>query len=129
MRQNQRMVWTSLTLIVLLSLETMSMAARARTATLVAQPATDWLSPFVGVWDTIDTYHPVNGAPIVERGRRTCEMVMQGTYLQCETVANRPSGGGRTYRFLMNHNRTMKRFEMLSPGLHLTSEWNQCIIH
>ena len=88
--------------------------ARARALSLsIAQPATDWLAPFVGVWDTIDTYHPVNGAAIAERARRTCEMVMQGTYLQCETVANRPSGG-RTYRFLINYNRTMKRFEMLS---------------
>ena len=27
-----------------------------------------------------------------ERARRTCEMVMQGAYLQCEAVANRPYG-------------------------------------
>jgi hypothetical protein len=88
--------------------------ARARANSAAVQPATDWLTPFVGAWETIDTYNPVKGAPIVERARRTCEMVMQGSYLQCETVANRPAGGGRTYRFLINYNRTMKRFEMLS---------------
>jgi hypothetical protein len=81
---------------------------------LVAQPATDWLAPFVGVWQTVDTYHPVKGAPIVEHATRTCEMVMRGSYLQCETVVNRPGGSGRTYRFLINYNRTMQRFEMLS---------------
>jgi len=55
----------------------------------VAQPATDWLTPFVGAWETVDTYHPVTGAPIVERARRTCEMVMQG-----RTCNAKPSGGG-----------------------------------
>lgn len=98
------MLKTSFALIVVLSLQ----------ATSRAQPATDWLTRLVGAWETIDTYHPVNGEPIVERARRTCEMVMQGTYLQCETVATRPSGGGRTYRFLINYHRTTTRFEMLS---------------
>jgi hypothetical protein len=79
-----------------------------------AQPATDWLAPFVGVWETTDTYHPLKGEPIVERATRTCEMVMQSSYLQCETVAIRPGNSGRTYRFLINYNRTVKRFEMLS---------------
>jgi hypothetical protein len=88
--------------------------ARGRAKQDAAQPATDWLQPFIGVWETVDTYHPVTGSPIVERAQRTCEIVMQGSYLQCETVASRPSGGGRTYRFLMNYNRTVKRFEMLS---------------
>ena len=78
------------------------------------QPATDWLVPFVGVWETTDTYHPAKGEPIVERATRTCQMVMQGSYLQCESVASRPGGGVRTYRFLINYNRTAKRFEMLS---------------
>lgn len=81
---------------------------------LTAQPAADSLAPFVGVWETHDTYHPIKGEPIVERATRTCEMVMRSSYLQCETVVTRPDGGGRTYRFLINYNRTMKRFEMLS---------------
>ena len=81
---------------------------------LAAQPATDWLTPFVGVWETIDTYQPVTGEPIVERATRTCDVVMRGSYLQCETVVSRPNGGGRVYRFLINYNRTMQRFEMLS---------------
>jgi hypothetical protein len=81
---------------------------------LAAQPATDSLAPFVGVWQTVDTYHPVKGEPIVEHATRTCEMVMRASYLQCETVVTRPNGGGRTYRFLINYNRTMQRFEMLS---------------
>jgi hypothetical protein len=79
-----------------------------------AQPATDWLAPFVGVWETTDTYYPVKGAPIVERATRTCEMVMRGSYLQCETSVTRPDGTGRAYRFLVNYNRTSARFEMLS---------------
>ena len=78
------------------------------------QPATDWLAPFVGVWETTDTYHPAKGEPVVERATRTCEMVMQGSYLQCESVATRPGSAGCTYRFLINYNRTAKRFEMLS---------------
>jgi hypothetical protein len=81
---------------------------------MAAEPATDWLAPFVGVWETQDTYHPAAGDPIVERGTRTCGMVMRGAYLQCETVVSRPDGGGRVYRFLINYNRTTRRFELLS---------------
>lgn len=39
---------------------------------------------------------------------------MRGTYLQCESVVTRPDGRDRTYRFLLNYNATMSRFEMLS---------------
>lgn len=77
-------------------------------------PSTAWLQPFVGVWATEDTYHPVSGQPIVERAVRTCELVMRGSYLQCESVVTRGDGRDRTYRFLLNYNPTMSRFEMLS---------------
>ena len=33
-------------------------------------------------------------------------MIMHGSYLQCESVVSRPNGTGRTYRFLINYNRT-----------------------
>ena len=79
-----------------------------------AQPAVSWLSPLHGVWATIDTYHPVSGEPIVERATRTCRTVMHDAYVECETVVARPDGTGRTYRFLINYNRTTSRFEMLS---------------
>ncbi len=68
----------------------------------------------VGTWDTEDTYHPRSGQPVVERGRRTCAFVMQNSYLQCETVVSPPKGTGRTYRFVINYNATLRRFEMLS---------------
>ena len=83
-------------------------------AEAAAQPAVSWLSPLVGVWDTLDTYHPVSGKPIVEAGVRTCRTVMRDAYLECETVVARANGTGRTYRFLINYNRTTSRFEMLS---------------
>ncbi|HWI17073.1 MAG TPA: hypothetical protein VNT81_04975 [Vicinamibacterales bacterium] len=79
-----------------------------------AQPAVEWLSPLVGVWNTTDTYQPLQGAPIVENAVRTCRPVMRNAYLECETVVERPNGTGRTYRFLINYNRTTSRFEMLS---------------
>jgi hypothetical protein len=79
-----------------------------------AQPSVSWLAPLVGVWATTDTYHPVNGAPIVENATRTCRAVMRDAYVECETVVARPDGTGRTYRFLINYNRTTSRFEMLS---------------
>ena len=79
-----------------------------------AQPAIGWLEPLIGVWDTEDTYHPVSGEPIVERAVRTCGRVLHDVYLQCETVATRPDGRGRSYRFLINYNGTERRFEMLS---------------
>lgn len=79
-----------------------------------AQPSMSWLSPLLGVWATTDTYHPVTGAPIVESATRTCRAVMHDAYLECETVVVRPNGTGRTYRFLINYNRTTARFEMLS---------------
>ena len=72
------------------------------------------LAPLVGVWETSDTYHPVSGKPSVENAVRTCEFVMREAYLQCETVVTRPGGGGRTYRFLINHNPEFNRFEMIS---------------
>jgi hypothetical protein len=50
----------------------------------------------------------------VERAVRTCELVMRGTYLQCESVVTRADGRDRTYRFLLNRSPTMARFEMLS---------------
>ena len=71
------------------------------------------LAPFIGVWQTEDTYYPLSGSPIVERAVRTCASVMQATYLQCETVSQRATGS-RTYRFLINYNRTTARFEMIS---------------
>jgi len=90
-------------------------------AVVSAQPAVTWLSPLIGVWATTDTYHPVSGAPIVESATRTCRSVMHDSYLECETVVARapasdggPNGAGRTYRFLINYNRTTSRFEMLS---------------
>jgi len=80
-----------------------------------AEPGVAWLAPFVGVWNTEDTFHPADGRkPFVERAVRTCEMVMRGSYLQCESIVSRPDGSGRAYRFLINYNRTVKRFEMLS---------------
>jgi hypothetical protein len=72
------------------------------------------LAPLVGVWETSDTYHPVSGPPSVENAVRTCEFVMRESYLQCETVVTRAGGGGRTYRFLINHNPEFNRFEMIS---------------
>jgi hypothetical protein len=79
-----------------------------------AQSPLDALRPLIGVWDTHDTYHPDSGAPIVERGVRTCELVMHGSYIQCETFAPRLNGRDRTYRFLINFNRDSARYEMLS---------------
>lgn len=77
-------------------------------------PSTAWLQPLAGVWDTEDTYYPLSGQPQVERAVRTCEPVMRATYLQCESVVTRADGRDRTYRFLLNYNPTMSRFEMLS---------------
>lgn len=79
-----------------------------------AQATSEWRAPFVGVWDTSDTYHPLRGAPIVEQSVRTCRWVMRDSYVECESVVERPNGTGRTYRFLINYNRSTSRFEMLS---------------
>ena len=78
------------------------------------QAPLDALRPLIGVWDTQDTYHPETGSPIVERGVRTCELVMHGSYIQCETIAPRPNGRERSYRFLINFNADSSRYEMLS---------------
>jgi hypothetical protein len=84
-------------------LKTVSLAAAlllAGQSALVAQPSIEWLEPFVGVWATVDTYYPVSGEPTVEGATRTCARIMQEAYLQCETIAQRPGGASRTYRFL-----------------------------
>lgn len=79
-----------------------------------AQTPLDALRPLIGVWDTHDTYHPETGPPIVERGVRTCDLVLHGSYIQCETIAPRPNGRERSYRFLINFNGDSARYEMLS---------------
>jgi hypothetical protein len=74
----------------------------------------DSLRSLIGVWDTQDTYHPETGAPSVESGVRTCALVMNDSYVQCETIAQRANGRSRAYRFLINYNRDSARYEMLS---------------
>jgi hypothetical protein len=81
---------------------------------VVAQQLSASLNQFVGVWETVDTYHPVSGEPTVEHGTRTCQWIMERSYLQCETVTKRTNKAPRVYRFLVNYNRTVARFEMLS---------------
>ena len=85
-----------------------SLAAPAAQTPTVAQAMRDW----IGVWQTEDTYYPASGQPIVERAVRTCALVMNDAYLQCETVS--AGARSRTYRFLVNYNRNTSRFEMLS---------------
>lgn len=86
------------------------------------------LTPLIGVWETSDTYHPVSGSPSTERGVRTCEFVMRNTYVQCETVVTRANGGGRTYRFLINHNPDFNRFEMVSIWSNVSHKLIQAVV-
>lgn len=86
----------------------------ASTEPALAQESTGALRDWIGVWRTVDTYHPPNGSPTVEEGVRTCELVMREAYLQCDTVVERDGTVRRVYRFLLNYNRTTQRFEMLS---------------
>ena len=89
-------------------------AMGAGASAVSAQPAIGWLDPLIGVRDTADTYYPVTGEPILERGVRTCARVLHDVYLRCETLVSRSDGRGRSYWFLANYNGTEKRFEMLS---------------
>ena len=79
-----------------------------------AQSAMDALQPLVGVWDTEDTYYPEDGGAIVESGVRTCRLVLRDQYLQCDTDATNAQGHHRTYRWMINYNSVMGRYEMLS---------------
>jgi len=81
---------------------------------VAAQSPLDPLRPLLGVWDTRDVYYPAAGDSSIETGVRTCEFVMNDTYIQCETRASRAGGRERTYRFMINYNRNTARFEMLS---------------
>lgn len=47
-----------------------------------------------------------------EKGERTCSMIMNDTYMECETKAISSEGKSRVYRFLINYNPRGKRFEM-----------------
>ncbi len=67
-----------------------------------AQPSAEWLTPLIGAWNTTDTYQPLQGAPIVENAIRTCRAVMRNSYVECETVVERPNGTGRAYRFVID---------------------------
>ena len=81
---------------------------------LSAQSEMEALQVLTGVWDTEDTYHPQDGDPIVERGIRTCELVLREQYLQCQTEATNARGVERTYRWMINYNSVTDRYEMLS---------------
>ena len=81
---------------------------------LTAQSVSDDFGQLVGVWDTRDTYHPVDGPPLVETGVRTCRLALRDQYLQCDTEAVNARGIERTYRWMINYNRILDRFEMLS---------------
>ena len=83
-------------------------------AGLSAQSEMSALEPLVGVWETEDTYHPVTGEPSVERGVRTCEFVLRDQYLQCQTAGINARGVERTYRWMINYNGVVNRYEMLS---------------
>ena len=79
-----------------------------------AQTPLDPLRALLGVWETRDAYYPAAGDSSIETGVRTCELVMNDTYIQCETRARRAGGRERTYRFMINYNANTSRFEMLS---------------
>ena len=109
-----RLFYTHAVNLLFIAALTISSAVASSQPTPTADASLQWLAPLVGVWETTDTYHPVSGSPSVENAVRTCEFVMRDSYLQCETVVTRPGGGGRTYRFLINHNPGFNRFEMIS---------------
>jgi hypothetical protein len=50
----------------------------------------------------------------VESGVRTCTLVLRDQYLQCDTEAINAQGVERTYRWMINYNSVMNRYEMLS---------------
>lgn len=79
-----------------------------------AQSVAEAFSPLLGTWETEDTYHPVDGPPSVETGIRTCRLVLRDQYLQCDTEAVNAEGTERSYRWMLNYNRILDRFEMLS---------------
>lgn len=79
-----------------------------------AQSVAEAFSALVGTWETEDTYHPVDGPPSVETGIRTCRLVLRSQYLQCDTEAVNSEGTERSYRWMINYNRILDRFEMLS---------------
>ena len=84
-------------------------------AEAAAQPAVSWLSPLVGAWA-----HDRHLSSRV-RASRSSRAAAERAAWSCMTPilsAKRSSRGangtGRTYRFLINYNRTTSRFEMLS---------------
>ena len=89
------------------------LAVAAINSSASAQSVAESFSPLVGTWETEDTYHPVDGPPQVETGVRTCRLVLRDQYLQCDTEAVNAEGTERSYRWMINYNRVLDRFEMV----------------
>lgn len=70
------------------------------------------LDRFVGVWDTADTFEAASG-PVTERGVRRCARALKGTYVECTTLAPRPDGAEREYRFLLSWDATRETFTLI----------------
>lgn len=68
----------------------------------------DALSVLIGTW-SVEEIHASGWS---EKGTRTCEWIMDSTYIQCETKA-KSNGKERTYRFLINYNSQSQRCEMV----------------
>ncbi len=77
------------------------------TTSLPAQSLRD-IEILIGKW-TVEERH---ASGWWEKGERTCEWIMDSTYIQCETKARSSQGKERTYRFLINYNGQTGRFEM-----------------
>lgn len=90
------------------------LVAGSRPGCVSAQSVEEELRALIGTWETVDTYHPLEGQPSVETGVRTCELALRNQYLQCDTNAVNAQGTERSYRWMINYNRITERFEMLS---------------
>lgn len=68
------------------------------------------LSWLLGEWTFEDAQ--VNGQ-YWERGTRTCILVLENQYIQCESKGISNSGKERSYYFILGYNSMDKRYEML----------------
>ncbi len=63
----------------------------------------------IGKWEVSEVVYPGTDKEYIEKGTRTCEYILQDTYIQCTTNGNR-HGKDRSYQWSINFDKKTKHF-------------------
>src|SRR5688572_24214767 len=72
------------------------------------------LHMLIGKWKTEDIYMKGTPSELIDKGERTCQYILNDTYINCETISVNSTGARRKYQFLINYNNITGQYEMIS---------------